>query len=110
MLLLGEHGTRMPPIVSTVASEGSGVDKLVREIDAHRAELQTTGDEAERRRRRLIHEVQLLATSRFQNWLRHLMECDSEAAIVQALSERAIDPVSAANELVQQFAAAQTTD
>ncbi|HET7037573.1 MAG TPA: methylmalonyl Co-A mutase-associated GTPase MeaB [Thermomicrobiaceae bacterium] len=102
MLLLGAHGAPMPPIVSTVASEGKGVRKLVEEIDAHRAQLEASGGARERRGRRLLREVELLADEQFDRWLRERLRAVA-ASVEPALLERQLDPGSLAARLVEEF-------
>lgn len=53
MLLLGDHDTRMPPIVPTIATEADGITRLIDEIAAHKEYLLQTGAADERVRRRL---------------------------------------------------------
>ena len=57
--LAGDTGWR-PPIVRTVATTGDGVDELWDAIGAHRAHLESNGDDATRRRERLRGELRAL--------------------------------------------------
>jgi GTPase len=52
MLSIGEHGAWLPPILKTVASREEGVDRVLGEIERHRAFLSESG---EIERRRLSH-------------------------------------------------------
>lgn len=63
MLDLGRppEGAWRPPIVATVATAGTGVDALAGALDAHRAHLTRSGEQASRRRARFIAEVRARA-------------------------------------------------
>jgi LAO/AO transport system kinase len=50
MLQIGSRRLWSPPVVRTVASEGSGVAELWEAVAAHRAHLESSGELAERRR------------------------------------------------------------
>ena len=65
MLALADRpeGAWRPPIVSTVAAEGEGVDEVVDEIDRHRAWLEATGELARRRTRRARDEIEAIAVT-----------------------------------------------
>ncbi|MDX1611663.1 MAG: methylmalonyl Co-A mutase-associated GTPase MeaB [Candidatus Thermoplasmatota archaeon] len=54
----GEEAWR-PPIVTTIASDGTGVEHLISSLDDHRAHLEATGELTERRRTRVEHELML---------------------------------------------------
>jgi LAO/AO transport system kinase len=57
MLSVGPQRDWKPPIVSTVAIKGEGLDRLVEELDRHRAHLRESGAGEERDRARLIEEA-----------------------------------------------------
>jgi len=103
MLLLGDHGEAMPPIVSTVASDGTGVPQLIESIDEHRQRLEASGRSRQRRARRLLREVELLAGERFDDWLRQRLEALSCEPTGEALLSRRTDPGSVAARLVDEF-------
>ena len=88
-----------PPIVETVAASGDGVDELWQTIRAHRAHLEEGGGLAERRRRRVATElVEIMAAL-----VRERVEgvaAGRLAAIAGDVAERAIDPWSAAEHLL----------
>jgi LAO/AO transport system kinase len=92
MLLLGGRADRTIPIIETVATDGTGIPKLVREIDAHYAHLNQAGEREERVHRRLLHEVEQLAEERFAQWFATVLSSDQLAAERQALLDRRIDP------------------
>ena len=88
-----------PPIVETVAPSGAGVDELWQTIRTHRAHLEQGGGLAERRRRRVATElVEIMAAL-----VRERVEgvaAGRLAAIAGDVAERAIDPWSAAEHLL----------
>ena len=106
MLLLGDHGERTVPIVSTTAADGTGVPKLIEEIDAHARYLRESGGEAERRRKRLLREVEMLAEEEFDRWLRTTLAAGDAAGLpLEALMERRTDPGTVARRLLDEFRA-----
>src|SRR6266849_5435953 len=58
MLRMGPRGDWAPPVVRTSAVTDQGVDELMAAVDDHRAHLESTGAMEERRRHRLLEEVQ----------------------------------------------------
>ena len=93
----GEHG---PPIVSTQASSGVGVDLLWQKIEEHRSALEQSGGLEQRRRENLRRELFALALSRMRRELERAAAGDSELEeLVSAVAERRVDPLSAVREL-----------
>jgi LAO/AO transport system kinase len=89
-----------PPIVSTQASSGDGVDLLWQTIEEHRSALEVSGGLELRRRENLHRELVALALSRMRRELEQSVAEDSEfEALVNAVAERRIDPLSAVREL-----------
>ncbi|MFQ5516756.1 MAG: methylmalonyl Co-A mutase-associated GTPase MeaB [Acidimicrobiia bacterium] len=99
MLELGRHLDWEPPIVSTVATRGDGVDELVTAIDRHQMYQQDSGTLQKRRRRRLEAElaaaVQLSLQQRFQRTIGDAWYTEAVADVIA----RRIDPWSAAERL-----------
>lgn len=52
-----DHGTWMPDVIKTRASEGTGVDAVAREIERHRQYLTSSGGLNERRAARLRNQI-----------------------------------------------------
>jgi len=93
----GEHG---PPIVSTQASSGDGVDRLWQAIEEHRASLEQSGGLEQRRRENLRRELFALALSHIRRELEQAAAVDSELEeLITAVAERRLDPLSAVREL-----------
>ncbi|MGD0272530.1 MAG: methylmalonyl Co-A mutase-associated GTPase MeaB [Gaiellaceae bacterium] len=93
----GDHG---PPIVSTQASSGEGVDLLWQTIEEHRSALEQSGGLDERRRENLRRELFALALSRMRRELEQAAAGDAELEeLIGAVAERRLDPLSAVREL-----------
>jgi LAO/AO transport system kinase len=93
----GDHG---PPIVSTQASSGDGVDRLWQTIEEHRSSLEQSGGLGERRRENLRRELFALALGRIRRELERAAAGDNDLeALVSAVADRRLDPLSAVREL-----------
>lgn len=102
MLLLGEtpEGDWKIPIVETVATEETGIPRLVDQIDAHRAWLEESGRHRGRIERRLAREVVLLARERFDQWITARLHDQAFADARAALLARQVDPGTLADRLL----------
>jgi GTPase len=87
-----------PPIVTTTATDGGGLDELWDAIDRHRAWLLDSGAAETKRRARIVQEVSSLAAERFKVSIAGSLANDGELA--DGLRERRIDPYAAASELL----------
>jgi LAO/AO transport system kinase len=97
--LATDEGWR-PPIVATVASEGTGVDELWRAVAQHRGFLERTGRLAERRRRRISEELREILGERLHERARRLCRGPEFERLEQAVLDRRVDPYSAAAEIL----------
>lgn len=88
-----------PPIVETVAASGEGVDELWQTVLAHRAHLEEGGGLAERRRRRVATELVEIMTALVRERVEGVA-AGRLAAVAGDVAERAIDPWSAAEHLL----------
>src|SRR4051794_1785775 len=105
MLALAERteGGWRPPIVSTVAPTGQGVDDVVEKIEAHRAWMESSGELRTRRVRRARDEIEAIAvTSLRRRWgdVHERTELDELAEKVVA---GACDPYTAADSLLEAY-------
>jgi LAO/AO transport system kinase len=102
VLSLGPEQGWIPPIITSEAVRGEGVDELVDALAAHRAHIEAEGTLLERRRRNLMNEVLALATFRLR---RRLEESVRDDAVVQQLLDdvvaRKLDPASAAGSILE---------
>jgi LAO/AO transport system kinase len=93
----------LPPIVSTVATEGAGLDDLAAALNRHRAYLQTSGGLAQREREGLAHELKgRLREQLLQQLTRRLGPLALEAEVERLLA-REIDPAGAARALAEKM-------
>ena len=99
MLHLGEARAWDPPVLTTTATTGEGVDAVWEGIEKHRAWAQGSGELGAKRRARLLHEVQTLAAARFEEAAARTMTADEDLA--EDLVERRMDPYAAADALLR---------
>jgi LAO/AO transport system kinase len=101
-LVAARPGGWTPPVITTTAETGQGIDGLMEGVDRHHAYLRESG-EGERRRRaraagRLDDELRHALTERFR---RQLSDGRYEAA-VKAVAERRRTPSQAAEDLISE--------
>jgi LAO/AO transport system kinase len=103
MIGLGESrqpGDWRPPVLSTVAARGEGIDELLAALDKHRSWLAEGGRLRSRRVRRAADEVEAIALSALRSRIGDLRSGDAlERAAAEVVDGR-IDPYSAADGLV----------
>jgi LAO/AO transport system kinase len=107
MLLLGDHGTRMPPIVPTIATEADGIARLAGEIAAHQQYLEESGTADNRVRQRLRREVAQFAREQFNLWLVDWLRDPSNDEVAERLLRREDDPGTVADRLIEDFRTAR---
>jgi LAO/AO transport system kinase len=106
MLTLGERrgpDDWRPPIVTTVASRGEGVDEVVASLDKHRAWLEETGALHERRLHRAADEVQTIALTALRERVGDLRArggADGLDALAADVVAGRTDPYAAADRLL----------
>src|SRR6185503_3821971 len=98
----GEEGDWRPPILKTIATNGSGVAELVDTIWRFRS--QTESRQAARRQRRSEFRLRELIAQRFMDHLeRAVLKPGELEAMVERVAARAIDPYTAADELMSRI-------
>jgi LAO/AO transport system kinase len=102
MLHLGAAREWDPPVLSTSAGDAEGLESLWEAIEAHRTHLGSTGALADKRRARLLREVEALAAERFRRRVAAVVERDP--AVADDLVNRRVDPYEAAAMLVDRAA------
>jgi LAO/AO transport system kinase len=103
MLHLGPELEWPPPVVKTSAQSHEGIDDLWDAIDSHRKHLESTGRLEERRRRRLLGEVEDMVAVRLRDRIdARLQEGDLEA-LADELVSRKIDPYGAVDMLMEKL-------
>jgi LAO/AO transport system kinase len=94
------EGAWRPPIVSTVAQTGEGIDKLVAAIDRHWAALAESGDLATRRTRRARNEIEAIALTSLRERFGDLHGHDALDALAEQVVSGSTDPYAAADSLL----------
>ena len=102
VLSLGPKASWRVPIVKTEATRGEGVDELVDTIERHREHIAAEGTLEERRGRNLMNEVMELAAVSLRRKLEEsLREDPSVKELLQEVTERRLDPATAASRLLE---------
>ncbi|MEE4540701.1 methylmalonyl Co-A mutase-associated GTPase MeaB [Streptomyces sp. V4-01] len=103
MLGLGESrgpGDWRPPIIKTVAARAEGVDEVVEALEKHRAWMDEGGVLDERRRRRAANEIEHIALTALRARIGDLHGDQRLTALAGRVTEGALDPYAAADELI----------
>ncbi len=104
MVALGERPEQAwrPPVLTTVASEGTGVPELLDVLDRFRAHQVASGDHARRRRERSRREVEGLALAALRDRVRRQGAATLDELAV-AVGAGTLDPYAAAAELLRRL-------
>jgi LAO/AO transport system kinase len=95
----GEGGWQVP-VLATDARSGEGVDALEAALLSHRAQIEASGELAQRRRRHLRAEVIALASASWREELERRLVADGAfEGLLDEVVARRLDPASAAREL-----------
>jgi LAO/AO transport system kinase len=99
MLALADYadGSWKPPIVSTVAVKGDGIDEVMGRLDAHWSWLNDTGELARRRQARAREEITALAFAA----LRTRLAAGRVEDLARQVAAGELDPFAAADELLR---------
>jgi LAO/AO transport system ATPase len=104
MLALGgrhsEPGAWRPPIVSTVAARGQGVEELLAALDKHAEWLARSGEGARRRRARAGAEIEAIAVAALRARMGDLHGSDALDNLAARVVDGSLDPYAAADQLV----------
>jgi len=90
-----------PPIVCTVATSGDGVEELAEAVASHREWLAAEGRLEHRRRRRARAELGDALEARIAARVVPLLDEPDAQALIEAISEGAIAPEAAAQQLLE---------
>jgi LAO/AO transport system kinase len=96
---LPDDGWR-PRIVSTVASDGTGIDDVAEAIASHRAWLSGAGRLEAKRSSRLCDELIGILSERVVEQVRGLRQGEDFARVQASVASREVDPWTAADELL----------
>ena len=89
-----------PPVVDTVATEGTGVAELWDTVLRHRQHLEDTGELAAKRGRRAREELTRIVAERLLARARSASEGDRFDELLDEVESRHIDPWKAADDLI----------
>jgi LAO/AO transport system kinase len=104
MLGLGESrqpGDWRPPVLTTVAARGEGLDDLLAAVDKHRAWLEEGGRLRARRVRRAADEVEAIALTTLRSRIGDLRSGDALERAAAEVVDGHTDPYAAADRLVE---------
>ncbi len=93
-----QPGDWKPPIITTVAMKGEGIDELVSGLDAHWSWLNSSGNLEKRRQGRAREEITALAFAR----LRGRLAAGRLDELARQVADGSLDPFQAADELLSQ--------
>ena len=98
MIALADRGPEdwKPPILTTIAMQGEGIEELVTRLEAHWSWLNASGELARRRRGRAREEITALAFAA----LRGRLTADRVDALTRRVADGTLDPFQAAEELL----------
>jgi LAO/AO transport system kinase len=102
MLRQGPRLEWTPPVVRTSTLAGEGIDELWEAIQRHRSHGETSGSTAEKRRRRVLDEVQEMVAARLRRQVGDLLS-DDERELADRVASRTIDPYRAAQVLLDRI-------
>jgi LAO/AO transport system kinase len=91
-----ERGAWKPPILTTVAVKGDGIDELVQRLDEHWSWLNSTGELKSRRQGRAREELTALAFAE----LRGRLAASRLDELASRVADGTLDPFTAADELL----------
>jgi LAO/AO transport system kinase len=94
------HDAWRPPILAAVAIEGKGVPELWDAVGRHREFISDSGELSRRREFRLRHELREIVARRLEQRAREICTGERWDALTDAVFQRAIDPWSAADEML----------
>ena len=101
MIRMGSAAEWTPPVVRTSAQRSEGIDELWEAMARHRAHLEETSQLEQKRRGRLLREVEGLAGERLRGGVRDALGRDPELA--DEVAARTTDPYRAADILIERL-------
>jgi LAO/AO transport system kinase len=97
---MGERRDWTPPVVETVALDGTGIGELWEAITAHRAHLTASGELVRKRARRLEGELRSIVVERLRGRAEELLGPEAAVALVEEVRAGRLDPYGAADRLL----------
>jgi LAO/AO transport system kinase len=92
--------TWSPPVVCTVATQGTGIDRLAEAIDAHREFLRQHGRWDNREMTRVRTELEILVRDALLSRWRESLPDDIFQRMVEAVASRRLAPQQAVEQLI----------
>lgn len=102
MLDFGGERIWRPPVIETVATQGTGVVELWAAVKAHRARLTESGELERRRQARISREISDIVAARVKQKVRR-ESSDTLKELVARVLSREIDPYAAAEVLLDKL-------
>ncbi len=102
MLGMGPSAEWTPPVVATSTVSGDGVEQLWEAIEGHRKHLEASGELEQRRRTRLLEEVEDMVGLRLRRNVAGILE-RNEDGLADDLAARKVDPYRASEVLVSRL-------
>ncbi len=102
----GQHsaaGAWRPPILSTVASRGEGIDEVVTALDRHRNWLDDSGERAKRQQERAAGEIEAIAVATLRARLGDVHGSAALGTLAQQVVGGELDPYAAADALLDEL-------
>ncbi len=100
MLDLAGHRPWRPPVIETVATDGSGIDELWAAVQSHRDHLATSSALVDRRRSRTIDEVRSIVLEAVGRDAQQRCTGPDFDSLIERVVNRDTDPYSAADRLL----------
>jgi LAO/AO transport system kinase len=108
MLRQGPRLAWTPPVVRTSTVTGDGIDDLWDAIQRHRDHGEASGDLVDRRRRRVLDEVQSMVAARLRSEVGSLL-MDGDEGLASEIAARSLDPYAATRILLDRMRDRDTT-
>ena len=102
MLDLSELGEWRPPIVTAVATDGTGVPDVWDAVRAHRAFMDKSGGLEQRRAERTRRELRQIVANRLEKRAHELLSGMTYGELEQSVLDRELDPWAAADVLLRE--------
>lgn len=97
---MGDQRDWTPPIVETVATDGTGTGELWEAVTAHREHLVDSGGLVRKRARRLENELRSIVSERLRQRADALLGPEAAVALVDEVRDGRLDPYEAADRLL----------
>jgi LAO/AO transport system kinase len=96
----GEGNMWIPPVLKTVATEGTGIPELAEQITRHAEHLRVSGDWAARERARLASELETVLQETLMNQFHERVSEETYRQILSRVFERSLSPWEAVKMLM----------